>query len=204
MTTTPIGRNKLQLVGVTCLWIAAKYYEDYPSFVADMAFMTAGSSTVTSILAMEKTILFDFLNWELCIPTCLDFMRWLTVVDGSTKQRHTLAKWLCELAMEDVSFMETNQALLAAAAVFGAGVLCDLSWTKNLERYSSYQEKDVRDVARRLLKKHRETFELTSSPEEEDSPRLSDKARYARLRVRFYRANAQSEVASIPPKTIPE
>ena len=49
--------TRLQLTGVTALFIASKIEEIYPPTVADFAFVTDGSCTVEEILIKEKIML---------------------------------------------------------------------------------------------------------------------------------------------------
>lgn len=52
-----VPRSVFQLLGITCLWIAAKYEDSVSSpSVALMASMTAGQCTVQDMKAMERTV----------------------------------------------------------------------------------------------------------------------------------------------------
>jgi len=57
-------KSRLQLLGITALFIAAKLEEIYPPQVKDFAFVTDRACTVEQILAMELVML-QVLNWTL-------------------------------------------------------------------------------------------------------------------------------------------
>ncbi|XP_069682131.1 G1/S-specific cyclin-E isoform X2 [Periplaneta americana] len=59
-----IPKQQLQLIGITCLFIAAKVEEIYPPKIAEFAFVTDGACSEAEILDMELVIL-KALNWNL-------------------------------------------------------------------------------------------------------------------------------------------
>lgn len=62
--TKDMPRNRLQLVGVTCLFIASKIEEIYPPKLREFAFVTDGACAEEEITQMELVIL-KGLNWGL-------------------------------------------------------------------------------------------------------------------------------------------
>ena len=52
-----VRREKLQLIGITCLLIASKYEEIYPPDSWEYASVTANTYSITEILEMELEIL---------------------------------------------------------------------------------------------------------------------------------------------------
>lgn len=70
-----INKQQLQLVGITCLFIAAKIEEIYPPKVSDFAYVTDGACTEKEILHKELVIL-KSLKWNLNSMTANS---WLTI-----------------------------------------------------------------------------------------------------------------------------
>ena len=60
--------QELQLIGVTCLWIASKYEEVYPPPVKHFVEMTDGAYTKKDLLRMEELII-KLLDFNLTRPT---------------------------------------------------------------------------------------------------------------------------------------
>lgn len=52
-----VKRDKLQLVGVTCMFIACKYEEIYPPIVKDFVCITDKAYTKEEILELESKVL---------------------------------------------------------------------------------------------------------------------------------------------------
>ncbi|XP_043500130.1 G1/S-specific cyclin-E-like [Polistes fuscatus] len=63
-----IPKNQLQLIGITCLFIAAKVEEIYPPKIAEFAYVTDGACTEEEILGKELIIL-KGLGWNLSSVT---------------------------------------------------------------------------------------------------------------------------------------
>ena len=66
-------RTHLQLLGITCLFIAGKLEEIYPAKVQDLCFLTDGACVEQDIMDMELIIL-KVLNWKLSPTTLLDWI----------------------------------------------------------------------------------------------------------------------------------
>lgn len=63
-TQTGIQKEQLQLIGVTCLFIASKIEEIYPPKVSEFAYVTDGACTISNVLDTEL-IICKALNWKL-------------------------------------------------------------------------------------------------------------------------------------------
>lgn len=55
--TEPLQKNRFQLFGVTCLFIAAKFEEIYPPSLSDFVYVCADTYTSEMVLEMEGAIL---------------------------------------------------------------------------------------------------------------------------------------------------
>lgn len=58
-------KTHLQLIGITCLFVAAKVEEIYPPKIGEFAYVTDGACTEHEILQHEK-ILLQALGWDIC------------------------------------------------------------------------------------------------------------------------------------------
>ncbi|KAM8716575.1 hypothetical protein ACLKA7_003453 [Drosophila subpalustris] len=58
-------KTHLQLIGITCLFVAAKVEEIYPPKIGEFAYVTDGACTEHDILQHEK-ILLQALGWDIC------------------------------------------------------------------------------------------------------------------------------------------
>ncbi|XP_026156644.1 G1/S-specific cyclin-E2-like [Mastacembelus armatus] len=69
-----IEKGMLQLIGITCLFIASKMEEACPPKLSQMAYITAGTYFEREILEMELIIL-KVLNWNLCPETAVSWLK---------------------------------------------------------------------------------------------------------------------------------
>lgn len=74
-----VSRSQLQLVGVACMWVAAKYEEIYPPNVTDFCYITDSTYSKEQMVGMEELVL-KKLNYELAVPTAKTFLRRLLQV----------------------------------------------------------------------------------------------------------------------------
>uniref|UniRef100_A0A3Q3X6D0 Uncharacterized protein n=1 Tax=Mola mola TaxID=94237 RepID=A0A3Q3X6D0_MOLML len=74
LTQTNVDKNILQLIGITCLFIASKMEEAYPPKLAQMAYITAETYYEEEILQMELIIL-KALGWNLCPETAISCLK---------------------------------------------------------------------------------------------------------------------------------
>ncbi|GAV00216.1 hypothetical protein RvY_11098 [Ramazzottius varieornatus] len=161
-----ITKEELQLVGVTALFIASKFEEVYPPEVSDFAYIADNACTKAQILETELVIS-QTLNFDFTRPNSNHFLRRCSKAAQSDAEDYVMAKYICELALLDCSFVAVYSSLTAAAAMYlmlniqaqrlADGSSMDLSddsstlWTADLEYYSMYKEKEVQPIAQRLL-----------------------------------------------------
>ncbi|XP_029919821.1 G1/S-specific cyclin-E2-like isoform X2 [Myripristis murdjan] len=74
LTQDDVDKGSLQLIGITCLFIASKMEEIYPPKLAELAYVTDGACFEDQILQMELIIL-KALNWNLCPETPVSWLK---------------------------------------------------------------------------------------------------------------------------------
>jgi cyclin B len=91
-----IKRNKLQLIGVTCMLIACKYEEIYSPEVFDFVYITENSYDKKDILNLELEIL-TLLDFNVTVPTSNSFYEIISSLLCFSIQEFYLGKYLSEL-----------------------------------------------------------------------------------------------------------
>ena len=86
-----IKRNKLQLVGVTAMFLASKVEEMYAPEINDFVYITDNAYTAGEIRQMELRIL-NTLGFNFSRPLPLHFLRRNSKAGDVDVQQHTLAK----------------------------------------------------------------------------------------------------------------
>ncbi|CCF55537.1 hypothetical protein KAFR_0A00990 [Kazachstania africana CBS 2517] len=142
----------LQLIGIACLFIAAKYEEVYSPSIHSFAFETNGTYTVDDIKSAERYIL-QILNFDLNYANPLNFLRRLSKADNYDVQTRTLAKYMLEITLIDFRFIGIVPSLCAAAAMFlSRKMVGKAKWNNNLIHYSGgYTKSHIERVCNMIL-----------------------------------------------------
>ena len=109
-----VSLGKLQLVGATAIFIAAKYEEINCPSVSEIAYMVDGGYTVDEILKAERFML-SMLQFELGWPGPMSFLRRVSKADDYDVEIRTLAKYFLEVAIMDERFVASPPSFMAAA-----------------------------------------------------------------------------------------
>ena len=110
-----VSLGKLQLVGATAIFIAAKYEEiDCPS-VQEIVYMVDGGYTSDEILKAERFML-SMLQFELGWPGPMSFLRRISKADDYDLETRTLAKYFLEITIMDERFVGSPPSFVAAGA----------------------------------------------------------------------------------------
>ena len=155
LSVHPVPRAKLQLVGVTCMLVAAKYEEIYAPQVDEFCYITDNTYERQDVLAMERTVL-DALDFELTQPTVKTFLRrCLRAADADAKTEF-LANYLAEASLLDYRMLRHPQSSVAASAVYVARETLGIepAWTPTLERYAKVAEEELRECVAAVKNAH--------------------------------------------------
>jgi len=141
------AREKLQLVGVTAMFIASKYEEMYCPEVGDFAYITDKAYTKAEIRRMEVKML-TALECYISFPLPLHFLRRNSKAGSVDAAQHNLAKYLMELCLPEYTMCHYRPSLIAAAALcFSLKLLGDESvWDDTLTFYSNYAEDKLKPI----------------------------------------------------------
>ena len=139
-----VARQRLQLVGVTSLMIAAKYEEIYPPEVRDYVYICDNAYTREQILQMEQLILAK-LQFRLTVPTQRSFLkRFCKAAQGDSKFL-LLTSYLLELTLVNYDVLKYRPSELCAAATNIALQLTKrASWSPTLSKYTRYTEGEIK------------------------------------------------------------
>lgn len=134
-----VPKNQLQLVGVTCLFLASKLEEVYPPKLTEFSYVCDGACSPEEILACELLLL-NSLGWDLNIMTPSDWLNLYMQIhfqaENVTKQRlhqdinrefffpqysgyqFTRASQLIDMFSLDPGFLKFSYSAIAAAAMY--------------------------------------------------------------------------------------
>jgi hypothetical protein len=110
-----VSLGKLQLVGATALFVAAKYEEINCPSVQEIVYMVDNAYTVDEILKAERFML-SMLQFELGWPGPMSFLRRISKADEYDLDTRTMAKYFLEVMIMDERFVACPPSFAAAGA----------------------------------------------------------------------------------------
>ncbi|GAB4852841.1 Cyclin-A3-1 [Ancistrocladus abbreviatus] len=152
LSTHAINRNKLQLLGVTCMLVASKYEEIAPPHVEDFCYITDNTYKKEEVVDMERDVL-KFLDFEMGNPTTKTFLRVFMRAaqedpNSPDLMLEFLGGYLADLTLLDYECIFFLPSVIAASAIFLAKFTIDPEmhpWNSALQKSSGYQPADLRD-----------------------------------------------------------
>lgn len=116
--------DKLQLVGVTAMFIASKYEEVLSPHVGNFVHVADDGFTVDEVLSAERYTL-QTLKYDLSYPNPMNFLRRISKADNYDIQTRTIGKYLMEMSLVDHRFMKYRQSHIAAASMYVARLILE-------------------------------------------------------------------------------
>ncbi|KPV73230.1 uncharacterized protein RHOBADRAFT_4414, partial [Rhodotorula graminis WP1] len=121
---------KFQLVGVTAMFVAAKYEEIMAPSVEEFVFMTEGGYSREEILKGERIILqsLEFNISSYCTP--YSWVRRISKADDYDIQTRTLSKFLMEVTLLDHRFLRAKPSMIAAVGMYLSRRMLGGDWAR--------------------------------------------------------------------------
>lgn len=143
--------DRLQLVGVTAMFIASKYEEVLSPHVQNFKHVADDGFTEAEILQAERFVL-GALDYDLSYPNPMNFLRRISKADNYDIQTRTLGKYLLEIGCLDHRFLQYPPSHVAAAAMYLARAVLERGeWDATLAHYAGYTEQDIQPVFKLMV-----------------------------------------------------
>lgn len=143
--------DRLQLVGVTAMFIASKYEEVLSPHVQNFVHVADDGFKDTEILSAERFVL-TTLDYDLSYPNPMNFLRRISKADNYDIQTRTLGKYLLEIGCLDHRFLKHPPSLVAASAMYLARLALDRGeWDSTLAKYAGYTESEIQPVFKLMV-----------------------------------------------------
>jgi G2/mitotic-specific cyclin 2 len=144
--------DRLQLVGVTAMFIASKYEEVLSPHVTNFRHVADDGFTEEEILSAERFVL-SALNYDLSYPNPMNFLRRISKADNYDIQTRTLGKYLLEISCLDHRFIPHPPSKVAAAAMYLARLILDKGeWDATLVAYAGYTAEEIEPVLKLMIR----------------------------------------------------
>lgn len=138
----PTKRTRLQLVGVTAMFIACKYEEIYPPELKDFVYITDKAYVKQDVLDMEIDML-KTLNYSITFPTIWRFLETFKRRLGLDRKTFNMGYFLSDLMLINYKILKFKMSEIAAAAVLIATRIYR-KYNANAFYYSTgYKESDL-------------------------------------------------------------
>jgi len=143
--------DRLQLVGITAMFIASKYEEVLSPHVENFKRIADDGFSEAEILSAERFVL-GTLNYDLSYPNPMNFLRRVSKADNYDIQSRTVGKYLMEISLLDHRFMAYRPSHIAAGAMYLARLMLDRGdWDETLAYYAGYTEDEVEPVVHLMV-----------------------------------------------------
>jgi cyclin B len=141
-----VTKKQLQLVGVTAMFIAAKYEEIYPPNARDFLLATEQAYTKQHLVKMEVDML-KVMNFQITFPTPWRFMEKHPEV--SSGGHNLLAEYLLELGQVEFVIVKYKPSMQAASVIYLANLLAGKGQNWKIE---DLQGSEIHDCVKDFLK----------------------------------------------------
>ncbi|KAJ4008100.1 G2/mitotic-specific cyclin [Fusarium irregulare] len=143
--------DRLQLVGITAMFIASKYEEVLSPHVENFKRIADDGFSEAEILSAERFVL-STLNYDLSYPNPMNFLRRVSKADNYDIQSRTIGKYLMEISLLDHRFMAYRPSHVAAGAMYLARLMLDRGeWDATLSYYAGYTEDEIEPVVHLMV-----------------------------------------------------
>mmetsp|Transcript_86006 Transcript_86006/g.230049 ORF Transcript_86006/g.230049 Transcript_86006/m.230049 type:complete len:397 (-) Transcript_86006:136-1326(-) len=163
LSLVSVPRAKLQLIGVTCMFVAAKYEEIEPPVADDFVYITDRAYSREEIMQAEVALL-NTLEFKVCMATPYRFLQQYAKVQGCTAKAFHMAQYFLELTLPEYGMMSYCPSELACAALFLTNKVFKQhpSWQPALVEHTTMAEAEIKGAARKLcgILQHAETRSL--------------------------------------------
>lgn len=128
LTKRVVSIIKLQLVGITAMFIASKYEEILAPSVDEFVYMAENGYNRDEILKGERIVLqtLEFKISHYCSP--YSWMRKISRADDYDTQTRTLSKFLTEVTLFDYRFLRVKPSMIAAIGMYTSRRMLGGDW----------------------------------------------------------------------------
>ncbi|KAK5114938.1 hypothetical protein LTR62_002097 [Meristemomyces frigidus] len=151
LSSKVVQLDRLQLVGVTAMFVASKYEEVLSPHVQNFVHVADDGFSEGEILSAERFVL-AALDYDLSYPNPMNFLRRISKADNYDIQTRTLGKYLLEIGCLDHRFLKYPPSHVAAAAMYLARLSLNRGeWDATLSKYAGYTEHEIQPVFKLMV-----------------------------------------------------
>jgi len=147
-----VSRRRLQLIGVTALFVAAKFEEIHAPEVRDFVYICDNAYSRDEILNAEVSMLTS-LNFGVSCPTVMHFLEPLCKISQCNELQHSMAQYIAELALMELRMIQYSPSQIAAACLLLSNQLLGQEpvWPASAACHARQTEKALTSCVQELL-----------------------------------------------------
>ncbi|XP_071733301.1 G2/mitotic-specific cyclin C13-1-like isoform X2 [Rutidosis leptorrhynchoides] len=152
LSVNVLNRQRLQLLGVSSMLIAAKYEEITPPQTEDFCDITDNTYAKQEVVKMEAEVL-KTLRFEMGNPTVKTFLRRFISIGQEDYDLEFLSYYLAELSLLEYSCIKFLPSMVAASVTFLSRFILNPNshpWNLALEKLSGYKSSDLKECVKIL------------------------------------------------------
>ena len=143
------NRAKLQLVGITAMFIACKYEEIYPPYLKDFVYITDGAYVKSEVLNMEYKML-KCLDFNITFPTHWSIFEIYRKKLELDEKAFKLAWFLMELNLINYRSLKFKKSVLAASAILIASKTLGIYRNNWFNKNINIEENQLKECCREI------------------------------------------------------
>ena len=148
-----IPTARIQLLGATCLWIAAKFHEIHHPSIAEMVWICDDACTEDQFRIMEIYVL-QHLEWKLRLVTPFEFVSALCSLLDLPPAIKSTASYLVDLFMLEYDSIGVSPSAIAGASVIFSFRCTDMTKTvgvKDIPYLTQTPAGEIREIICKML-----------------------------------------------------
>lgn len=148
LASTSVMRKRLQLVGVTAMFIASKFEDVKPPELHEMVYITDNAYKKEDVLLMECTML-TTLGFKVAVSTGAHFFEALQKANACDSMHRDLAQYLLDLSLLDMRMLQYTPSRIVAAALLLSNELLKRKsmWPATMELQSRHTQESLTSCA---------------------------------------------------------
>ena len=149
LTKKSVSKYQLQLLGLTCLHLAAKYEEIYPPEFSKFLKICENAYSKGQVVLMEKELL-KAVDFKINVPTVWVFYTKYSEYGGLNRVEASYAQYLIELGLLEQGMSRFRNSLKAACAVYMASKHVKKETVWRLQGVTGYQEAELKECSQEM------------------------------------------------------
>jgi len=183
LTMRTVDRNKLQLLGITCLLIAAKTHVDARNVafshiltVRESSWLTDSTYSYEDVVKMMGEVI-GALRGELWKPTSCDYLELMFHHTSLSDEQKEFGHFINDMSLQYIDIGRYKPSLIAGAVFILTKIMFnELLWTKEMEVWTGFQVKDLAHCAATL---YHNCFVMLPCLDDRDIPLKSIKEEFS-------------------------